>query len=198
MENPSITRIRTGLPGLEWVWVLDHHYDFVARSRTHVGYLVYRAKPYGTKASDPGAVRQLGNEMYASIRCAGTRILPVDAVVSVPADANRQSLNLPDELARGIARKANLPFADGLVTKTRKSPEMKLLPADVKKKELAGVYRGRQPTEGAPARVLLVDDLVLSGHTLAAVADALRSVGVRQVVALAATKVTKGMASFGR
>lgn len=199
MENAGIRRIRAGLPALEWVWVVDDHWDFHRGSRTVTGELVHRAKPYGSgDSSDPAAVHELVDLMFFAARCAGDRILPVDLVVPVPADPGRRGLNLPDELARGLASRAHVRCAPRPVRKVKTTPEMKIQPREVKARLLRGAFRGQPPRGEPPRRVLVVDDLVLTGHTLAAVAEALRSIGIREVVALAATRVKKGMASIGR
>lgn len=193
----GIMRVDVRFEGLPHAWVLDHHYDHAAGSRTTAGQLVYLAKPYGQeKRSDPAAVQELARLMSEAARSAPRSLLEVDAVMGVPAYPTKLGPNLPDALAELIAEASGLRWEPGLVEKVKATPEMKRMPDAEKWFALAGAFRfSTDSVLGVPRRVLLIDDLLYSGHTLAAVTAALRRGGVEEVVGFAATKVKKGMGS---
>jgi ComF family protein len=113
------------------------------------------------------------------------------AVVPVPvhpAHRRRRGLDHCQALARALARRTGLPLATCLVKTGNPRPQ---------------VGRGRRARVGGPAgsialkpgvaapeRVLLVDDVITTGATLTACADALRSGGAQTVSALVYARTT--------
>jgi ComF family protein len=113
--------------------------------------------------------------------------LPVDLVVPVPLFGRRQRLrgyNQSALLARELARLGGLPLAErGLARRRDTPPQARSVDAEARRRNVAGAFAadGRR-VEGR--RVLLVDDVMTTGATLDACAQALRQVGVASVWAL--------------
>ena len=123
----------------------------------------------------------------------------VDAVTWVPTTADRRRARGFDQaqlLARAVAGDLRLG-CPGLL---RRHPGPAQTGRAVEARRVGPSYAPRRP---APARVLLVDDVVTTGATVAAAARALRAAGAEQVHVLAAARtppragVHSGMAGRG-
>lgn len=111
---------------------------------------------------------------------AGT-LVPVPLL---PARARRRGFNQAERLAMAIARRTGSEPADCLI---RKGPGSSRQVGRGRAERLRGIAGSVALRTGArcPSDVILVDDVVTTGATLAACAAALRGAGARRVVALA-------------
>jgi competence protein ComFC len=114
------------------------------------------------------------------------RPLHADVVVPVPLAAPRmrqrgynQARVLADQVAPTVRGRV-LP--DALERANR--PAQQTLPAAARLQNLLGTLSCRTPSEIQNQRVLLVDDVVTTGATLSACAEALADAGARRVSAL--------------
>jgi ComF family protein len=104
------------------------------------------------------------------------------ALVPVPLHAGRMAergFNQSAELAVGLGRRWGAPVLDGRLARTRDTGHQAGLARRERLSNVAGAFewRGASP----PARVVLVDDVLTTGATLVACAEALRAAGCREV-----------------
>lgn len=179
---------------LDQCWVLDLHSRGGARSPT--GQLVYEGKHYGDKPGDRRSAQLLGDVLgwwYRQINAQPRHHIPIGLVTPVPSLRQREPHNLPTVLARRIGAALGAPVDDSLLYLRRRVPEMKTVPPEKR----AAILRGAFGVDGRlSGGVLLVDDLLQSGATLEECAAELRRNGATAVVALCATRATKGMGAW--
>lgn len=96
-------------------------------------------------------------------------------------------------LAQAIARSSNLPYHPDLLHRHKRTVSLDGLSRDERFARLSGVIspskRGRRILRGRS--VLLVDDVMTSGATLAASAEACRTAGAKDICVLALARVVK-------
>ena len=125
--------------------------------------------------------------MAAQIAAHAPPQLLCGVVVPVPAHrahSRRRGIDHAAALARALASRARLPFADCLVRRGDAQPQVGRGRQD-RVRGPAGAIALRAGCQAAPRQVLLVDDVVTTGATLAACAGALRAAGselVRPIV----------------
>lgn len=108
--------------------------------------------------------------------------LPFDLVVPVPAHRQRVAGRGVDQatlLAQAVARRWERPCLPAALLRTRSTlPQAKLGPA-ARRANVAGAFRAVVGLSGQ--RVLLVDDVLTTGATASACAEALRGAGAAEV-----------------
>jgi ComF family protein len=109
-----------------------------------------------------------------------------DMVVAVPLDAARQrqrGYNQANLIASAMAQRAQLPFAEDALQRTRHTPSQVGLGPDERWENVEGAFRARgESVRGR--RVILVDDLCTTGATLSACARSMKSAGARRILGL--------------
>lgn len=114
-----------------------------------------------------------------------------DAVVPVPlhrARLRRRGYDQALELARPLARALELPLRDDLLQRVRCTAPQSELNAGARRRNLKGAFAVKADTP-LPVHVALVDDVMTTGATLHAAAEALRRAGVQRVEAWVCARV---------
>ncbi|MGD8812988.1 MAG: ComF family protein [Anaerolineales bacterium] len=107
-------------------------------------------------------------------------------VVAVPLAVSRQrqrGYNQVALIASALARMLELPYDEGALRRIRETPSQVGLDPTERWSNVSGAFRSCL-FEEPPQSVLLVDDLMTTGATLAACASALKLQGVKQVFGL--------------
>jgi predicted amidophosphoribosyltransferase len=114
-----------------------------------------------------------------------------DVVTWVPLAGRREAERGYDQaqaLARALARRLGRPCVP-LLRRTLATPPQAKRSANERRAALAGAFRS---VRASPQSVLLVDDVLTTGATAAACADALHGAGTDSVVLVTATRALPG------
>ena len=141
--------------------------------------------PFGPRPSTWRAIEYLADELTTRIQCElGVR---PDFVVPIPLHPRRlqrRGFNAADLIARRIAWRLGRPFDPALLERIRHTGSQAGRPAPERRENLRGAFRVRRSLPGCGGRIFLVDDVLTTGSTLEAAANALLAAGAREVWAL--------------
>ncbi len=132
-------------------------------------------------------VRMRGAEPVPQ-RVEGAR-LGYDCIVPVPASSRRRGYNVPERMAQPLAEALDLPLETKALGPARRKDRQAGLPFEQRLANVAGAFRVQDPDLIEGRRVLLVDDVITTGATAAACAQALLSAGAESVFAVAVATV---------
>jgi ComF family protein len=119
--------------------------------------------------------------------CLAARPLAVDLLVPVPLDRGRgreRGYNQSALLAEPIGRALGLPLLAGALRRTRATRPQVGLSARERRANVRGAFACADPSAVEGRRVLVVDDVMTTGATLEACADALTAAGAAVVYGL--------------
>jgi len=114
-----------------------------------------------------------------------------DALVPLPlhrARLRRRGFDQSLELARPLARTLGVPLRDDVLFRVRDTAPQSRLDAPARRRNLRGAFavHAERPL---PAHIALIDDVMTTGTTLHAAAEALRRAGVARVEAWVCARV---------
>jgi ComF family protein len=118
------------------------------------------------------------------VECLARRPLAVDALVPVPLDAGRaraRGYNHAALLAAPVAEALGVPLGEGWLERTRATRPQVGLSARERRANVRGAFACRAPGAVAGRRLLVVDDVMTTGATLEACAEALVAAGAARV-----------------
>ncbi len=141
--------------------------------------------PFGPPLESRIAIEFFANEFAR--RLAFRNEKRPDLVLSVALHPRRQRMrgfNHSDVIARRIAKALSLPFSPNALTRLRHTPPQANLPAEERRANLRGAFRARPRSLRGIGCLWLVDDVLTTGATLDAAAEACLEAGVDEVHAL--------------
>lgn len=97
----------------------------------------------------------------------------------------KRGYNVPELMALPLAKAMEVPLAPQALVRTRAKRHQAGLPLEQRMANVAGAFRAAQPQQVEGKRILLVDDVITTGTTAAACAQALLHAGADSVFALA-------------
>lgn len=119
-----------------------------------------------------------------AVECWGADFHDVDMVGAVPlaaSDWRARGFNQALVIAGRCALRLGKPLKRRLLIKTRKTPKQATLHRDSRMINLAGVFSLGRPDDLAGKTILLCDDVMTTGATLAVAADTLLQSGAKAV-----------------
>ena len=160
---------------------------------------VLRAKYQGA----PWAAVELGVEMArllfgSEIRMCGSEPLPepvpgldrgYDCILPVSASSKKRGYNVPERMAQPLARAVGVPVVTDALTRARSTRRQEGLSLDERLANVAGAFWVARPEAVEGKRILLVDDVLTTGATASACAQALLDAGAQSVFAVALATV---------
>ena len=155
-----------------------YRYEGVVRSA------ILRAKYEG----ESWTAVELGVEMTARLFGAEVEMHfaePVPGLVSGAAISRRRGYNVPERMAQPLAHALGLPLLPKALCRVRAGRHQAGLSLDERLANAAGAFRAQEPELVEGKRVLLVDDVITTGATAAACAQALLDAGAHSVFAVA-------------
>ena len=176
--------------GVELVLLADY-WRPDSDERTDVGRLVHRAKDH----DDPGAATELADR-FAGLAEAlaetpdGSDRLVVPVPPTLPATDATSGLLLADVLARSLAGAGVGEYRCDLVVRTAATPRLRHVDPQ-QRPEIAAAAGYRASGEVAGRHVVVVDDVILTGATVGAVAACLRDAGAASVTAAVAARTRR-------
>jgi competence protein ComFC len=134
---------------------------------------------------DPHPATALG-ELLAGCLAASGFARDADSLVPVPLSRRRlrqRGFNQAERIARVVGQRLGIPVIE-LLSRPLHRPPQADLGAEERARNVRGAFRGK---DGAFGRaVLVLDDVITTGHTMAAAAAALEAAGARRVFLCAA------------
>lgn len=142
----------------------------------------------------PDLARPLGRLMMAQAEARGWRGLPGDTlVVPVPSHPRRlrqRGFNPAGVLARQLADDLELPLRGTGLAAARPISRARSLSREARRQRVQGVFQGqRRVLDGRD--VLLIDDVMTTGATVAAASVACRKAGARSVQVAVLARVVR-------
>ena len=109
----------------------------------------------------------------------------IDVIISMPYHKSKmydREYDLPQEMARQIAKTCNLRYNKDLVTKVKKTKNQHDLSLAERKSNLRGVFSVNGDVKGK--NIVILDDIVSTGYSLEEVARTLKKSGASRVIGI--------------
>lgn len=156
-------------------------FDGVIRLGPYAGLL--RDVVLELKQSPGEPLAEVMGSLWAANRAEQFRALDCTVVTAVPLHWQKRierGYNPAAAVARSIAVAVNRPYVP-LLRRTRYTREQTLLSGADRRKNVKGAFAVRTGQTAQDVRVLLIDDVLTTGSTASAAAEALKTAGAAQV-----------------
>lgn len=168
--------------GSEFLGYDEYGHEQFDTKRTDVGELLYRIKYKG----DETALAELADVMAELVKSKG---ISSEVIVPVPPTRVRRVQPL-FKIVNALGQRLGIPVISTAVKKSGGAELKNIYIYEERRKVLENAI-SVDPQQVAGKRVLLVDDLVRSGATIAAVAEQLTAAGAMTVHVIAATQTRR-------
>ena len=162
--------------------VVDRYATFATSGLTDAGHLLQVAKSRAGVDTRRRAAEELWDLVSDVAECIPANHPARQAVGVVHVPLSKSNRFAVSAVACGIAEALGIEVHSNTLTKPVAGPKMQGAPPAVKA-QMQGAFVARNVPEGL---LLVVDDLVESGATLAAAGEALRTAGADEIVYIAA------------
>lgn len=169
--------------------VVVSHEEWKQRHLSQVAYVYHYGRPIRgmIRAFKYSSVKMLAprfaKEMNRLIRKRG--LGPYDMIVPVPLHPSRLSargFNQAQLLAEELSALCGIPVRTDVLFRTRKTKQQAKLPHEARRANVENAFEARVQLDGM--RVLMLDDVITTGSTICAGAEALHEAGALDVQAI--------------
>ncbi len=175
--------------------VLSDYWRADCHERTEVGELVFRAKDCGDESAAEELASKfsaLASKLPATPDGSDRLVVPVPPALmpSASAPAIGSRFNLVARLAEDLSAAGAGDYQPDLLSRSNATPRLRDL--DPKQRPAAAAaagYRASESVEGC--HVVMVDDVILTGTTLQALAVCLQNAGAASVIAAVAARTKR-------
>lgn len=167
LKSPHITRFLA-------IWEFN---DAIQR-------LIHEIKFFGKKS----LAKPIGEELAKTVS-AESEFMAADWVIPVPLHRTKlreRGFNQSLLLSEQISERTGIPVNEKALRRIRYTKPQSKLTAIERDWNVRGAFKVKNSDELAGKKVILVDDVLTTGSTMKACAEALKSAGVRKVLALTA------------
>jgi len=115
-------------------------------------------------------------------------------LVPVPLHRGRmwqRGFNQAVLVARALSRRTGVPVAPGALQRVKRTPPLKGMTPDQRRRTVTGAFAVREPASIAGRSVILVDDVLTSGATAEACAGCLQRAGAKRVELISWARVIR-------
>lgn len=170
-------------------------YDYAGCVRRGIRHAKYEGAPWAAAEMGVWMAKLL---FGAEIEMHGSEPIPqsaegfslgYDCIVPVPPSGRERGYNVPELMAQPLAKALGLPLEAGALRRVRTGRHQAGLAYEQRLENVAGAFRVQDADAIDGRRVLLVDDVITTGATVAACTQALLSAGAQSVFAAALATV---------
>lgn len=187
-DNPAATMLRKRIPDL-------HHASALLYFRHESGYraMIHSLKYSGRRDIAVALGEMFGRELRESPFYDGT-----DVLVPVPLHWSKRmqrGYNQAEEICAGLSRSMGIPYDFRALKRIRRTRTQALhRDPDARRRNVEGAFRLRCPDRLRGRHILLVDDVLTTGATITACAEAIRTALPEAGISVATLAVVRGHA----
>ncbi|MGI2298527.1 ComF family protein [Candidatus Cardinium hertigii] len=170
--------------------VITHH--FIGKASITYGFTLYRLRKkshleqalFAMKYKNQPKIGYILGQHYGNILDETPMINSINAIVAVPLHPKRfkeRGYNQSDFFAKGLSDGLHIPLYEGCIERTRYTLSQTTKNKSERIINLQGAFKAKQPDLLIDKHILLVDDILTTGATLASCTHTLLAAGAEQV-----------------